>query len=93
MAGNVCVYGVMTQNPSINLTVSPYNFDLHIHQWPTRSEERAAMKTLAHWMNKGNLKASDFVSHRFPMDRIAEAFEAVKRGEVIKAILTFLHPT
>jgi len=89
MAGDLCVYGVMTRNPMINLTVSPYNFDLHIHQWPTRSEERAAMKTLAQWINKGDLKASDFVSHRFSMDRIAEAFEAVKRGEVIKAILTF----
>lgn len=89
MAGDLCVYGVMTQNPVINLTVSPYNFDLHIHQWPTRSEERAAMKTLAHWINQGELKASDFVSHRFSMDRISAAFEAVKRGEVIKAILTF----
>ena len=89
MSGDVCVYGVMTQNPTINLSVSPYNFDLHIHQWPTRSEERAAMKTLTRWINEGKLKASDFVSHRFTMDRIAEAFAAVKRGEVIKAILTF----
>jgi len=89
MAGDLCVYGVMTKNPTIDLTKAPYNFDLHIHQWPTRSEERAAMKTLSQWIREGNLKASDFVSHRFPMNQLTEAFESVKRGEVIKAILTF----
>ena len=89
MAGDLCVYGVMTKNPTLDLTKAPYNFELHIHQWPTRSEERAAMQTLSQWISNGKLKASDFVSHRFPMDRIAEAFEAVKRGEVIKALLTF----
>ena len=89
MAGDLCVYGVMTNNPTLNLTAAPYNFDLHIHQWPTRSEEREAMKTLSHWINEGKLKASEFVSHRFQMDRIDEAFEAVKNGKVIKALLTF----
>ena len=89
MAGDLCVYGVMTQHPTLRLTEAPYNFDLHIHQWPTRSEERVAMRTLARWIREGNLKASDFVSHRFRMDNIIEAFDAVKRGEVIKAILTF----
>jgi L-iditol 2-dehydrogenase len=89
MAGDLCVYGVMTKNPTLRLDKAPYNFDLHIHQWPTRSEEREAMKTLDCWIKEGSLKASDFVSHRFRMEQIAEAFEAVKQGEVIKAILTF----
>jgi L-iditol 2-dehydrogenase len=89
MGGDVCVYGVMTKNPTLHLNEAPYNFDLHIHQWPTRSEERAAMQTLNRWIREGKLKASDFVTHRLPMDRIVEAFDAVKRGEVIKAILTF----
>ena len=89
MAGDLCVYGVMTKNPAIDLSKAPYNFDLHIHQWPTRSEERAAMKTLSQWISEGKLKASDFVSHRFAMEQIADAFDAVKRGEVIKALLTF----
>jgi len=89
MTGDLCVYGVMTQNPTLRLTEAPYNFDLHIHQWPTRSEERVAMRVLSRWIREGKLKASDFVSHRYRMDKIAEIFEAVKRGEVIKAILTF----
>ena len=89
MTGDLCIYGVMTQNPTLRLTDAPYNFDLHIHQWPTRSEERVAMRTLSRWIREGYLQASDFVSHRYRMDMITEAFEAVKRGEVIKAILTF----
>ena len=39
MAGDICVYGVMTKNPTIDLDQAPYNFNLYIHRWPTRSEE------------------------------------------------------
>ncbi|MGL4293601.1 MAG: zinc-dependent alcohol dehydrogenase [Bacteroidales bacterium] len=89
MGGDVCVYGVMTQSPKLDLTKAPYNFDLHMHQWPTRSEERAAMVTLAQWIREGKLSASEFISHRFPIGQIQDAFDAIKRNEVIKAVLTF----
>ena len=89
MAGDICVYGVMTKNPTLDLTLAPYNFDLHIHQWPTRNEERAALTVLSGWIREGKLNADEFVSHRMKMDNITETFEAVKRGEVIKAILSF----
>lgn len=89
MGGDLCVYGVMTKSPLIDLTQAPLNFELHIHQWPTRSEEKAAMATLAQWIREGKLSASEFISHRFKMDQILEAFEAIKRGEVIKTIMTF----
>jgi len=85
----MCVYGVMTKNPTIDLSKSPYNFDLHIHQWPTRSEEKAAMSTLAQWIFEGKLSASDFISHRFKIDQINEALQAVKNGQVIKTVMTF----
>ena len=35
------------------------------------------------------LSASDFISHRFKIEQINEALEAVKRNEVIKTVLTF----
>jgi len=89
MAGDMCIYGVMTKNPLIDLSKAPLNFELHIHQWPTRSEERAAMITLTQWIREGKLSASEFISHRFKMDQILEAFEAIRKGEVIKTILTF----
>lgn len=89
MAGDICVYGVMTRNPLLDLSRAPYNFDLHIHQWPTRSEEKASMNILAQWIKEGKLSASDFITHRFKIEQITEAFAAVKRGEVLKAVLTF----
>ena len=89
MGGDVCVYGVMTKNPTFDLSKAPYNFDLHMHQWPTRSEEKAAMTTLAQWIEEGTLSASDFITHRFKIEEIEEAFAAVKRGEVLKCVLTF----
>jgi len=76
MGGDVCVYGVMTKNPTFDLSKAPYNFDLHMHQWPTRSEEKAAMNTLAQWIEEGKLSASDFITHRFTIEEIEEAFAA-----------------
>lgn len=89
MAGDICVYGVMTKNPTIDLDQAPYNFNLYIHRWPTRSEEKRAMIALAEWIREGRLSASDFISHRFKIEQIGEALEAVKRNEVIKTVLTF----
>ena len=60
-----------------------------MHQWPPRSEEKAAMNTLAQWNGEGKLSASDFLTHRFTIEEIEEAFAAVKRGEVLKCVLTF----
>ena len=79
----------MTKNPTFDLSKAPYNFDLHMHQWPTRSEEKTAMTTLAQWIEEGRHSASDFITHRFKIEEIEEAFAAVKRGEVLKCVLTF----
>ena len=89
MAGDICVYGVMTKNPLIDLNKGPYNFNLHIHQWPTRSEEKAAMATLAEWIKKGALDATEFISHRFNINQLQNALDAVKNGEAIKIVMTF----
>ena len=51
-----------------------------MHQWPTCSEEKAAMNTLAQWIEEGKLSASDFITQRFTIEEIEEAFAAVKRG-------------
>ena len=89
MVGDICVYGVMTKNPLLDLNKGPYNFNLHIHQWPTRLEEKAAMTTLAEWIKKGELNATEFISHRFNISQLQNALDAVKNGEAIKIVLTF----
>jgi D-arabinose 1-dehydrogenase-like Zn-dependent alcohol dehydrogenase len=67
MGGSICIYGVLAE-PSITIHKhqGPYNFNLFVHQWPTRSRERAAMEPLCDWVRQGKLRAADFITHEFP---------------------------
>jgi threonine dehydrogenase-like Zn-dependent dehydrogenase len=90
MGGAICVYGVIAA-PGIALQKhrGPYNFNLCVHQWPTRRRERAAMEPLCEWIRGGQLRAADFVTHEFPLDRIGEALAAVAGGESLKVLLRY----
>jgi len=90
MGGSICVYGVLGQT-SINLSHGngPYNFNLLMHQWPTRFRESAAMGPLCEWIRGGKLTAAEFCTHDFPVEEVNEAMKAVKSGEVIKALLRY----
>jgi len=90
MAGSICVYGVVG-SPEIRLKkdTGPYNFNLYIHQWPTRHAEAAAQEPLIEWIRKGLLKAEDFVTGIYPIDDFTTAVEAVRKPDSIKTMLTF----
>jgi threonine dehydrogenase-like Zn-dependent dehydrogenase len=90
MGGSICIYGVLAE-PSITIHKhqGPYNFNLFVHQWPTRSRERAAMEPLCDWVREGKLRAADFITHEFPVERIADAIEAVRTGEALKVLLRY----
>ncbi|MDR3199447.1 MAG: alcohol dehydrogenase catalytic domain-containing protein [Planctomycetaceae bacterium] len=90
LGGSICIYGVLTDDTIyVKKSLAPYNFNLFVHQWPTRFRERAAQKPLCQWIREGKLKAADFVTHRFPMEQINSALEAGKTGQVIKCLLTY----
>ena len=90
MGGSICVYGVVAA-PTIPVDkeAGPYNFNLFVHQWPTRWREREAQKPLCDWIRQGKLKASEFVTHEFPLEKIADAFAAVREGKVVKCLLRY----
>ncbi len=90
LGGSICVYGVLAE-PSFALekAAGPYNFNLYMHQWPTRARERAAQGPLCELVRQGRLSARDFVTHEFPVERIAEALEALRSGEVLKCLLRY----
>ena len=90
MGGSVCIYGVIA-NEMIPLrkSLGPYNFNLFIHQWPTRFRERAAQEPLCQWIREGKLRAEEFVTHTFPFEKIQDALDAGKTGAVIKCLLTY----
>lgn len=90
MGGTIGVYGVIADgNIAVEKSAGPYNFNLYIHQWPTRFRERAAQKPLCKWIRSGKLKASEFMTHEFPMEKINDALETVKAGKAIKVLLRY----
>ncbi len=54
LGGSVCVYGVIA-DPAFQLEkgTGPYNFNLLVHQWPTRHRERAAQAPLCELVRQG----------------------------------------
>lgn len=60
-----------------------------VHQWPTRRFEKKAQPQLCEWIRTGKLTSADFITHRFPLDRIREAFDEVARRKVIKALIEY----
>ncbi len=90
MGGSICVYGVI-DSPSVRLDkdCGPYNFNLLIHQWPTRSRERAAQEPLVEWIKAGKLSYKEFVSVEFPIQEIDRAFENSKTAKPIKTLFRY----
>ena len=90
MAGSICVYGVIdTPSITVHKHLGPYNFNLFVHQWPTRVWEAAAQEPLCEWLRTGKLKAEDFVSTEYPIAQINEAIETAKSGLAIKTLLRY----
>ena len=90
MGGSVCVYGVISaERLDVRKSSGPYNFNLFVHQWPTRRREREAQAPLCRWIREGKLSAREYVTHEFPVERVAEALEAVRGGEVVKCLLRY----
>ena len=90
LGGSVCVYGVI-DSPSIRLDKqnAPYNFNLLIHQWPTRARERAAQEPLIAWIEAGKLSYREFAPVEFPITDISAAFENLKANHPIKTLLRY----
>ena len=90
MGGSICIYGVIAE-PAITIQKhrGPYNFNLYVHQWPTRSRERAAMEPLCEWIRQGKLDWREFATHDFPLERIHDGLEAVKSGKALKVLLRY----
>jgi len=90
MGGSICIYGVIAaESIPLQKSLGPYNFNLYVHQWPTRWREREAQQPLCEWIRQGKLKASEFVTHEFSIEQIHDALAAVKSGEVVKCLLRY----
>lgn len=90
MGASVCVYGVIDK-PTIRLdkSTAPYNFNLLIHQWPTRSREHDAQEPLVEWIQDGKLSYTAFLSAEFPIAEIGEAYEWSKNSKAVKTLFRY----
>lgn len=90
LGGSLGVYGVLAEPQLVlNKAAGPYNFNVFVHQWPTRRRERLAQREVEEYLRQNKLAAAEFVTHEFPVEQIAEAFAAVRDGDVIKCLLRF----
>lgn len=90
MGGSICVYGVI-DTPTVRLdkSAAPYNFNLIIHQWPTRSRERAAQEPLIEWIRAGKLSYKEFITAEFPIAEIGRAYEWARDNKAIKTLFRY----
>jgi len=90
LGGSVCVYGVI-DTPTIHVEKfkGPYNFNLLIHQWPTRAREAGAQEPLVKWIEDGKLSYREFIAAEYAIQEIQEAYEGSKTGIPVKTLLRF----
>jgi threonine dehydrogenase-like Zn-dependent dehydrogenase len=81
----------MIDTPSIRVDKikGPYNFNLLVHQWPTRAREAAAQEPLVAWIESGKLSYKEFITAEYPVEEAQTAFENSKTGEPIKTLMRF----
>lgn len=90
MGGSVCVYGVIDKTTiSLEISHAPYNFNLLVHQWPTRLREAAAQEPLCKWISQNRLSHTDFISAEFPISKIEEAVELLNSRLALKILLRY----
>ena len=90
MGGSICVYGVVgTPAVVVEKDTGPYNFNLFMHQWPTRTAEAAAQAPLVEWIRSGAISHRDFVSAEYPVRDAAKAQVATAAPDAIKTLLRF----
>ena len=90
MSGAICVYGVIDA-PAITIEKqnAPFNFNVLIHQWPTRFREAAAQEPLLEWIKEEKLSYRDFVTAVYPFEKCSEAIELALSGDALKVLLRF----
>ncbi len=90
LGGSVCVYGVVgTPSIVVEKDTGPYNFNLSMHQWPTRAAEAEAQEPLTEWIRAGTISHRDFVSAEYPIREAAKAQKATSAPDAIKTLLRF----
>jgi L-iditol 2-dehydrogenase len=76
--------------PEAELTIRPYDlYFREINLVPSYSCGPDDTRQALAMVEQGVLRAADLVTHRFPLDRIHEAFATAQKPEALKVVVTF----
>jgi threonine dehydrogenase-like Zn-dependent dehydrogenase len=90
MGSSICIYGTLNGSSlSLEFSKGPYNFDIKVHQWPTRVLEAGAQKQLVEWVENGQLSYSEFIDAEYPFREIDRALKEIKSSKPIKTLFRF----
>lgn len=90
LGGSICVYGVIAKDVlTVQKHLGPYNFNLFMHQWPTRARESAAQEPLIQWIEQGRLSYKEFLSAEYPVREFAKGYRQSKTGVPVKTLYRF----
>ena len=89
--GSICVYGFYAglKKFVVHNSLADFNYNIFVHQWPTRLYEKESQSILCEWIEDGKLSGEEFISHRFNINEVSKALETVKERKVIKSILNY----
>jgi len=86
--GSICVYGTVGQDViKIDKSPGPYNWNLLVHQWPTRRYEGEATRLVADYVRLGVIDFKPFITRKFPFAEYKKAFNLVAKNETLKVVL------
>ena len=89
--GSICVYGFYAglKEFVVHNSLADFNYNIFVHQWPTRLYEKESQSILCEWIEDGKLSGEEFISHRFNINEVSNALKTVKERKVIKSILNY----
>ena len=88
--GKICGYGVTADSHfQIKRMHSPHNFELLVHQWPTRAAEARAHSAVIELINAGKIPGESFVTAEYPVESISEAMADAGSGSNLKTRIRF----
>jgi len=76
--------------PGERVAIEPYHLYMNeISLIPSYSCGPPETREALRWIEQGAIRARHLPIHRFPLERVSEAFAAMARAEVVKAIICF----
>lgn len=86
--GRILIFGVPPEDATVPLNIFDVYFD-EIDVVGSYAIDKASFKKSVSLLNGHKINTEDLISHRFPLDELADAIELNKQGVGLKKIISF----